>query len=107
MRTWKLKVRLEVLLLTLSLIFLSVITIQSNAQTPRKSTRKSAPPIASAPAQNPDIVRIVSGIDARNIELTIRKLVSFGTRNTLSGQSDPNRGIGAARDWLFAEFRKI
>ena len=47
---------------------------------------------------NPDIVRIVREIDARNIERTIRKLVSFGTRNTLSVHDDPNRGIGAARD---------
>src|SRR5207248_728337 len=31
---------------------------------------------------------------------------SFGTRNTLSEQNDPNRGIGAARDWLYAEFQK-
>src|ERR1041384_6446933 len=45
-------------------------------------------------------------IDARNIEATIRKLVSFGTRNTLSEQNDPKRGIGAARDWLYAEFLK-
>src|SRR5205807_3821910 len=56
--------------------------------------------------RNPQIARIVSEIDARNIENTIRKLVSFGTRNTLSEQNDPNRGIGAARDWLYAEFQK-
>jgi acetylornithine deacetylase/succinyl-diaminopimelate desuccinylase-like protein len=50
---------------------------------------------------------MLSEIDARNIESTIRRLVSFGTRNTLSAQDDPVRGIGAARDWLFAEFQKI
>src|SRR5580765_8025103 len=55
---------------------------------------------------NPQIPRIVSEINARNIEATIRKLVSFGTRNTLSDQNDPQRGIGAARDWLFSEFQK-
>lgn len=54
-----------------------------------------------------DIMRIVRGIDARNIERTIRTLVSFGTRNTLSAQDDPKRGIGAARDWLYAEFSKV
>jgi hypothetical protein len=48
----------------------------------------------------------VHEIDARNVEATIRKLVSFGTRNTLSEQNDPKRGIGAARDWLYAEFLK-
>ena len=51
--------------------------------------------------------QIVRQIDPRNIERTIRKLVSFGTRNTLSVQDDPNRGIGAARDWLYGEFSKV
>jgi Zn-dependent M28 family amino/carboxypeptidase len=45
-------------------------------------------------------------IDARNIERSIRELVSFGTRNTLSVQDDPKQGIGAARDWLYSEFQK-
>jgi len=54
----------------------------------------------------PAINSIVRQIDARNVERTIRQLVSFGTRNTLSEQNDPKRGIGAARDWLYAEFLK-
>src|SRR6185436_10150479 len=57
-------------------------------------------------AMNAQIPKIVAEINSRNIENTIRKLVSFGTRNTLSQQDDPNRGIGAARDWLYAEFQK-
>src|SRR6266542_4790892 len=57
--------------------------------------------------RDPQIAKILFQIDERNIERTIRKLVSFGTRNTLSEQSDPNRGIGAARDWLYAEFQKV
>ena len=60
----------------------------------------------SVPVRNRAISNIVREIDARNIETTIRKLVSFGTRNTLSEQNDPKRGIGAARDWLYAEFLK-
>lgn len=55
---------------------------------------------------NAEIYRIVAEINSKNIENTIRKLVSFGTRNTLSEQNNPNRGIGAARDWLYAEFQK-
>jgi hypothetical protein len=58
-------------------------------------------------SRNPAIASIVRQIDARNVERTIRQLVSFGTRNTLSEQNDPKRGIGAARDWLYAEFLKI
>jgi len=53
----------------------------------------------------PEIARMLREIDARNIERTIRKLVSFGTRNTLSTQDDPARGIGAARDWIYQEMQ--
>src|SRR5215475_6902691 len=53
--------------------------------------------------QKPDreLRDIVGAIDKRNIEATIRKLVSFGTRHTESSQTDPNRGIGAATQWIF------
>ena len=50
---------------------------------------------------------VLSQVSAANIEATIRKLASFGTRHTLSSQTDPNRGIGAARDWLEQEFRRV
>ncbi|GME26512.1 aminopeptidase [Neofusicoccum parvum] len=45
-------------------------------------------------------------IDPANIEATILKLVSFGTRHTLSTQNSTTRGIGAARDWIASEMRK-
>lgn len=50
---------------------------------------------------------MVGEVSARRIEADIRKLASFGTRNTLSEQNDPARGIGAARDWIYNEFKKI
>jgi hypothetical protein len=85
----------------------------ANAQTPdavTKPGRPASPMLARGRAANSpqqrEIARLVREIDARNIEKTIRKLVSFGTRNTLSVQNDPNRGIGAARDWLFSEFSR-
>jgi hypothetical protein len=56
---------------------------------------------------DPEIAKMVKEISAANIEATIRKLVSFGTRNTLSEQDDPVRGVGAARDWIYSEFQKI
>ena len=74
------------------------------AQQKRGTGRGPSP--SATPARNPQISKIVTEIDPRNIERTIRKLVSFGTRNTLSEQNDPNRGIGAARDWLYAEFQQ-
>ena len=36
----------------------------------------------------------------------VAKLVSFGTRHTLSSADDPKRGIGAARRWVAADFRQ-
>lgn len=48
---------------------------------------------------------ILSEIDPKRIESIIDKLVSFGTRHTLSSQTDPNRGIGASRDWIASQMR--
>jgi hypothetical protein len=63
---------------------------------------------ANAARPVPQDVRAMLGeMSEQNIENTIRTLVSFGTRNTLSVQDDPNRGIGAARDWLRGQFEAI
>lgn len=40
-------------------------------------------------------------VDNHRIQATIQKLVSFGTRHTESSQTDPNRGIGAAINFVF------
>lgn len=51
--------------------------------------------------QSPDqeLQNILTEIDPARIEVIISKLASFGTRHTLSSQTDPVRGVGAARDW--------
>lgn len=86
-------------LLALVLVTLLAAPNQLNAQA---TQRRSLSP----KGRNRVIANIVREIDAKNIERTIRQLVSFGTRNTLSEQNDPKRGIGAARDWLYSEFLK-
>ncbi|MBX9665855.1 M20/M25/M40 family metallo-hydrolase [Novosphingobium sp.] len=45
-------------------------------------------------------------VSQARLEADIARLVAFGTRHTLSSQDDPKRGIGAARRWAEAEFRK-
>lgn len=50
---------------------------------------------------------IAGSVSAENIEKDITKLVSFGTRHTLSETDSDTRGIGAARRWIKAEFDKI
>ena len=53
-----------------------------------------------------ELKTMLDEMDSKNIEATIRKLVSFGTRHTLSTQNSTTRGIGAARDWIESEMRK-
>ncbi len=56
---------------------------------------------------NKNIENLLKDVSSKKIEEYNRKLVSFGTRNTNSAQDDPKRGIGAARDWIFEEFKRI
>lgn len=67
----------------------------------------AVPSFAQKQKPDPEIQKMLKEVSAKNIEATIRKLVSFGTRNTLSDQNSKERGIGAARDWILSEFRKI
>ena len=86
-------------LLALALVALLFVSNQLTAQTSGRRLQNPA-------SRNRTIASIVREIDAKNIERTIRQLVLFGTRNTLSDQNDPKRGVGAARDWLYSEFLK-
>jgi hypothetical protein len=43
-------------------------------------------------------------VSEQRLHANVEKLVSFGTRHTLSSQTDPNRGIGAALRWASEEF---
>ncbi|MGN6498870.1 MAG: M20/M25/M40 family metallo-hydrolase [Tsuneonella sp.] len=45
-------------------------------------------------------------VSEARLRADVDALVGFGTRHTLSVQDDPHRGIGAARKWGEAEFRK-
>lgn len=45
--------------------------------------------------------------DPAQLKATVAKLVSFGTRHTLSSATDPKRGIGAARRWTAGRFAEI
>jgi hypothetical protein len=48
-----------------------------------------------------ELRQILKEIDRNNIEAIIEKLASLGTRHTESSQTDPNRGIGAAINYVF------
>jgi Zn-dependent M28 family amino/carboxypeptidase len=61
-------------------------------------------------AADPQIAAALAQVSPQRIQANIEKLVSFGTRLTLSAQ-DPasiatGHGIGAAREWIKAEFER-
>ena len=67
-----------------------------------------APGQLPAASPDPQIVAALKDVSAQRIQANIEKLVSFGTRLTLSAQ-DPasiaaGKGIGAAREWIKSEF---
>ena len=56
-------------------------------------------------ALNPKVSEIVDAVSEARVQGIIEKLVSFGTRNTMSAQDDPARGVGAARQWIFEQLK--
>jgi acetylornithine deacetylase/succinyl-diaminopimelate desuccinylase-like protein len=68
----------------------------------------TAPAIAVPPLPGPEakVADIARAVDAARMKRDIEKLVGFGTRHTLSSQTDPKRGIGAAVRWAEAELKR-
>jgi hypothetical protein len=58
------------------------------------------------PARQADIDTIVREISPQRIQAYVEKLVSFGTRHTMSETASNTRGIGAARRWIKAELER-
>lgn len=54
---------------------------------------------------DPEISKYVSKVNRDSLKAHVEKLVSFGTRHTMSSTTDANRGIGAARNWVLSKFR--
>lgn len=75
---------------TILLLILFVATI-THAQ-----TRKS----------DPEIAAYVKNVNKDSLKANIEKLVSFGTRHTMSSTTDKDKGIGAARSWVLSKFKK-
>jgi hypothetical protein len=57
--------------------------------------------------KDPAIEAMVAEVNTDSLKSYVTKMVSFGTRNTLSTQTDPKRGIGAARQWVLQKFNEF
>jgi len=54
-----------------------------------------------------EIEAMVKEISSDSLKSYINKLVSFGTRSTLSTTTDKRKGIGAAREWVVQKFNEF
>ena len=82
------------------------VLAQSTTSPPLLAPRL-APPAAAAPRVplHPEVAALLAEISPQRIQDTIRTLVGFGTRHTLSETESDTRGIGAARRWIHRELQ--
>jgi hypothetical protein len=60
----------------------------------------------SAPADvDARIEKLIGAISEQRMEQNLRRLVAFGTRNTMSDATSTTRGAGAARQWIFDQLK--
>ena len=85
------------------LAVLLATTGAASATTTVIAVTRAEPDIGARQAQIDAIVREIS---PQRIQATIDKLVSFGTRHTMSDTVSDTRGIGAARRWIKAELER-
>jgi hypothetical protein len=57
--------------------------------------------------RDPEIETMVKEISPDSMKSYINKMVSFGTRSTISTTTDKKRGIGAAREWVVQKFNEF
>ncbi|WP_412465622.1 hypothetical protein [Pedobacter sp. KLB.chiD] len=57
--------------------------------------------------RNQDIDKMVKAVNPDSLKSYIGKMVSFGTRNTLSDIKSKTKGIGAARNWVVSKFNQF
>src|SRR5438270_8387389 len=103
---------------TVSIALLMLAAPFTVAQKHKSKARAAA---ASEPAEkssaranrdrDPAIIQIIKDVSAQRAQQTDEKLVSFGTRSTLSvnnpGAATSAQGIVAARNWIKTEFERI
>jgi Peptidase family M28 len=85
----------------------AAVSLLSPAVSPSQSSTADRLP---APSADPAIASALRAISPDAIRADIAKLVSFGTRSTLSSMDTdlpPGQGINAAADWVESEFRAI
>lgn len=107
----KMAVNVSIALLMLAAPF--AVAQKHNSKTRAAAASEPAPksPARTRADRDPAIVQIIKDVSPQRIQQTDEKLVSFGTRSTLSvnnpGAATSPQGIVAARNWIKSEFERI
>ncbi|HEX9756134.1 MAG TPA: M20/M25/M40 family metallo-hydrolase [Gemmatimonadales bacterium] len=65
-----------------------------------------SPATAQSVGLDPRITALLDTVSTERLGQLVTTLAGFETRNTLSDTASPSRGIGAARRWIFDQFRQ-
>src|SRR5690606_38653882 len=63
----------------------------------------AVPPLPGPEAR---VAQVARAVEPARLRTSVERLIGFGTRHTLSSQSDDRRGIGAAVRWAEGELKK-
>jgi len=67
----------------------------------------SAAAVPPLPGPEDIVAEYARAVDQAELRRSVEALVGFGTRHTLSSQTDPKRGIGAAFNWTERRFKSF
>jgi hypothetical protein len=85
----------------IALLIANLVVLQAPARSTEGSSSQSA---------DPRIRAALKEISAQRVQSDIEKLVSFGTRSTISAQDEASiaagHGVGAVREWIKSEFER-
>jgi hypothetical protein len=98
------RVRSLALVLAGALVGALAVSLPGGSAAPGAAGAQSLPVWWNPPA---DVQAMLQQVNSESLERYDKTLVGFGTRHTASSQTDPVRGIGAARDWIFNQFNQI
>ncbi len=59
------------------------------------------------PAVDPEIASLINAVSQQQLTAYVQTLEGFGTRNSFSAVDRDDRGVGAARRWIFSEFERV
>jgi hypothetical protein len=79
------------------------LAVAQGASSPTRAVGGTVRPVAPSP----EVRAMLADVSPSQLSKYDHALVGFKNRNTLSEQHNPNRGVGAARDYIFDQFKQI